>query len=436
MVMPATENNDQVRTMMLERTRRVAILHYSAAPVVGGVENVIQTHARLFVETGCRTTILAGRGEKGALPPGAELIRIPELDSKHPDILEISQELEQGHVPENLEAMVIELMETLTSALRSVELLIIHNVFTKHFNLPLTAALFRLLDQGALHHCVAWCHDITWTSPNSRSKVYPGYPWDLLRTYRSDVTYVTISQQRQQELASLLGCPPEQIRVIYNGVDPHELFALSDVGTALIERLGLWDSGLNLLMPVRVTQAKNVELALQVVAVLKARGTRPKLVVTGPPDPHDVMNMDYFQDLLSLREQLSTVEEVRFVYESSPSSDEPFLVDMPLVGELLRVSDALFMPSHREGFGMPILEAGLVGMPVFCTDTIPAAKEIGGQDVVTFSPEADPDQIADLILKWVNESSVLRLRRRVRQGLTWRSIFQRQILPLLERGAS
>lgn len=85
---------------------------------------------------------------------------------------------------------------------------------------------------------------------------------------------------------------------------------------------------------------------------------------------------------------------------------------------------------------MPVLEAGLVGIPVFCTDTVPAAKEIGGQDIVRFSPEADPDQVADLILKYVEDSSVLRLRRRVRQRLTWRSIFQRRILSLLEGGAS
>ncbi|HET9588100.1 MAG TPA: glycosyltransferase family 4 protein [Anaerolineales bacterium] len=417
--------------MSQDETRRVGILHYSAAPVVGGVESVIQTHARLFVEAGCRTTVLAGRGEQAALPPGAELVHISRLDSGHPQILALSQELEQGNVPQGFDEMVNQLVEDLLPALRARDLVIVHNVFTKHFNLPLTAALFRLLQESSLTRCVAWCHDITWTSPNSRSKVHPGYPWDLLRTYHPEMTYVTVSGHRQQELADLLGCEPERIRVIYNGVNPEELFALSDVGLALIDRLDLWESDLNLLMPVRVTQAKNIELALQVAAALKARGIRPKLIVTGPPDPHDRMNMEYFRSLVSLRRQLDIVGEMRFVYESGPS-DQPFLVDMSLVGEIMRVSDALFMPSHREGFGMPILEAGLVGIPVFCADTIPAAQEIGGADVVRFSPEADPGEIAGLILKWAEESPVLRLRRRVRQRLTWQTIFRSQILPLLE----
>jgi glycosyltransferase involved in cell wall biosynthesis len=418
--------------MMPEKSRRVALMHYSVPPVIGGVESVILAHARLFVEAGYPTTILAGRGEKNALPLRADFVQIPELDSQQPQILEMSHELDQGRIPPHFEHMVTQLAEKLAPILASVDLLIAHNVFTKHFNLSLTAALFRLLDQSVIRHCVAWCHDFTWTSSRSRSKVHPGYPWDFLRTHRSDVTYVTISQHRQRELTGLFRCAPKCVRVIYNGVDPNELLALSDAGTALIDRLGLWDNYLNLLMPVRVTQAKNIELALHVVEALKVRGTCPKLIVTGPPDPHDPMSKEYFQSLLSLRERLGVVQDMRFVYESGPSPDEPFLVDMRVVADLLRVSDALLMPSYREGFGMPVLEAGLVGIPVFCADTVPTAKEIGGQDVFRFSPEANPDGVADLILKYVEGSAVLRLRRRVRQRLTWRSIFQRKILSLLQ----
>ena len=417
--------------MTAARPRKVALLHYSAPPVIGGVENVILAHAGLFLEANCSVTVLAGRGRKKALPSGTEYIGIPELDSQRSQILKMNQELEQGRVPPNFEKMVTHIEKVLAPLLQPIDLLIVHNVFTKHFNLPLTAALFRLLDQGSIRHCVAWCHDITWTSPNSRSKVFPGYPWDLLRTQHSDITYVTISQERQRELADLFGCPPEQIQVIYNGVDPQALLALSDVGIDLINRLDLWEGDLNLLMPVRVTQAKNIELALQVVASLKGKDIHPKLIVTGPPDPHDPMNMEYFRSLLRLRRQLGILHEMRFVYESGRNPKEPFIVEMPIVAELLRVSDALFMPSHREGFGIPVLEAGLAGIPVFCSTQVPAANEIGGQDIIRFSPDAKADQVAGLILNWMENSPVFRLRRRVRQGLTWRRIFHRQILPLL-----
>lgn len=82
---------------------------------------------------------------------------------------------------------------------------------------------------------------------------------------------------------------------------------------------------------------------------------------------------------------------------------------------------------------MPVLEAGLLGMPVFSSEKVPAALEIGGQDIVQFSPEADANQIADMISQCMRENPTLRLRRHVRQQLTWQHIFQAQILPLIVR---
>lgn len=414
--------------------RKIAFLHYSAPPVVGGVESVMLAHLRLFVETGYSTSILAGRGDHAAIPAETSLVLIPELDSGHPAIMELSQTLEQGDVPPAFAEMVTRLENRLALFLGSIGLLIVHNVFTKHFNLPLTAALFHLLDQGRIRRCVAWCHDATWASPTSRSKVFPGYPWDLLRTYRSDLLYVTVSHERQRELAEVFGCEPEHIRVVYNGVDADDLLDLSTNGRQLIDRLNMWESDLNLIMPVRITKAKNIELGLKVTASLKQKGINPRLVVTGPPDPHDPASMEYFDALLRLRKKLDVVNEARFVYESSSAINQPLIVDMSTVSELLRFSDALFLPSHREGFGMPVLEAGLLGISVFAADTIPSALEIGKENVMLFSTGSNADEVADLIFRCMEESLVHRLRRRVRQTLTWKNIFEQQIIPLLAEG--
>jgi glycosyltransferase involved in cell wall biosynthesis len=219
--------------------------------------------------------------------------------------------------------------------------------------------------------------------------------------------------------------------VVYNGVDPGALLGLSPDGRDLVARLGLLESDLILLMPVRVTRAKNIEYALHLAAALKDRGCRPKLIVTGPPDPHDAESMAYFQALQALRKQLDVEEEMRFVFESGPDPDQPCLIDEQIVGDLFRVSDVMFMPSYREGFGMPVLEAGLVGVPVVCT-YVPAAEEIGGAEVILFDAAEDPTHLAERILTWAEQSPVHRLRRRVRQNYTWRAIFHRDIKPLLD----
>jgi glycosyltransferase involved in cell wall biosynthesis len=263
--------------------------------------------------------------------------------------------------------------------------------------------------------------------------VHPGYPWDLLRAYREDVTYVTVSQYRQEELAELFDCPSRRIHVIYNGVNPAELNNLSDEGKSLIDHLGLIDAELNILMPVRITQAKNIEFALKMVASLKKHGIQPKMVITGPPDPHDPADMSYYHSLLDLRKQLGVEQEVRFVYEAGPLPQEGYTIGLSLVSEIYRACDVLFMPSHREGFGMPILEAGLIGMPIFSTQ-IPATLEIGQQDVTIFSKDDPAEKVAEMILDWSQNSATQRLKRRIRQNFTWQAIFQHKILPLIREG--
>ena len=120
---------------------RTAILHYTAPPVVGGVEAVMDAHARIFLQMGYPVSIIAGQGSEDALPPGTELQLIPALDSQHPDILSAGAILERGQVPGEFAALTEQLTETLAPQVKKYNNIIVHNVLTKHFNLPLTAAI-------------------------------------------------------------------------------------------------------------------------------------------------------------------------------------------------------------------------------------------------------------------------------------------------------
>jgi mannosylglucosylglycerate synthase len=158
---------------------------------------------------------------------------------------------------------------------------------------------------------------------------------------------------------------------------------------------------------------------------------RPRLVVTGPPDPHSDTSLAYYNSLLELRSRLGLDQELRFVYETGTGGAESLIIEKSVVSDFLRVSDVLFMPSHREGFGMPVLEAGLIGVPVVASNNVPAAIEIGGKNVYLFDHHASAEQIARIILDEVADSRGVRLRRLVRQNFTWESIFHRKIEPQL-----
>lgn len=412
----------------------IVLLHYSAPPVVGGVEAVVQAHVEVFASKGHRVRVIAGRGDESGYPEGVDFRLIPEIDSQHPQVLELNKQLERGVVPTQFSPLVDQLVEEIKPHLLGFDRLIAHNVLTKHFNLPLTAATQALLDEGVVGGCIAWCHDFTWTSPSSRSKVHPGNPWDLLRIKWDGVKYVVVSKERQVTLADLFDCPLEEVSVIYNGVDPHMLLGLTEAGKVLVDRLRLLESDLILLMPVRVTKAKNVEFALRVLKEIISKGLKSKLIVTGPPDPHDADNIAYYHSLLKLRAELGLEGEMHFIYELEGEGENGYTIDITTVSDLIRVSDLVFLPSHREGFGMPVLEAGMLGVPVFASE-IPAVSEIVGEHVTVIDPSSSPDRVAEQIMEW-SKGSLPQLRRKIRQSYTWEAIYQKEILPLLMREGS
>ena len=80
---------------------------------------------------------------------------------------------------------------------------------------------------------------------------------------------------------------------------------------------------------------------------------------------------------------------------------------------------------------MPILEAGVTGLPIISTP-IPAINELVEQNAFVFSHTTPPHQLANQILSWIRKKPEHNLRVKVRQNYTWEAIFTRNILPLLE----
>jgi glycosyltransferase involved in cell wall biosynthesis len=414
-----------------EQKPRLALLHYTAPPVVGGVEAVLAEHARLFVAAGYPTCVVVGRGGTAGLPDGARISLIPEIDSEHPANQALAADLLRGEVPPEFGTLSGQIEAALAQALQSADIVIAHNVLTMHFNLALTAALHRLKDEGVVRHLMVWCHDVSrYVNPASGEPQRSGPPWDLLRTFRWDFGYVTVSSQRQRLLADIIGCPRERIHIVPNGVDAALLLGLSGAGRHLADEFGLLSADLVILMPLRITRAKNIGYALRVTAALKAAGIRPRLVVTGPPDPHAPDIEDYCAELRALRRALALEAEVIFIYEGTSRVAPPLLLESSLVAELYRVCDLVLMPSHREGFGMPVLEAGLADRPVFAT-WMPVMEGLGAGMFHRIAPDEPPERVAIRILEWAGEDASHCLRRRVRQAYTWPAIFAHSIEPLL-----
>lgn len=402
---------------------RIDILHYAAPPIVGGVESVIAHHARLMVADGHQVRILAGRG--GQFDERIPFISIPKADSRHPEIQSVKHQLDQGNIPDNFIDLVSELEKQLISLLKDTQVLIAHNVCSLHKNLPLTAALKRVSDHNQSLRLILWHHDLAWSTPRYQSELHEGYPWDLLRDDWIGVTQVVISEMRRRELADLTGIPEEDILVIPNGINFKLFLKLETQSLQLFDQLNLFSAAPLLLLPVRITSRKNIELALRVLAALRSKFAEAALVVTGPLGPHNPANVEYFNRLRQIRSELKLEGAAHFLAEHT----EDFLPD-EVIADFYRIADALLFPSSEEGFGIPILEAGLSGIPVFCAE-IPALRELGRHDVSYFSLNSEPAEIATMIERLLTQNPVFGMRWRVRNNYSWEQIYRKHIAALL-----
>ncbi|MFN3742294.1 MAG: glycosyltransferase family 4 protein [Anaerolineales bacterium] len=404
---------------------RIALLHYSAPPVIGGVESVIAHQARWMAQDGHRVSVLAGRGSH--FDERIAFIRLPLADSIHPQILALKRELDRGHHPPEFGEVVVALKRELSHHLAKSDVLIAHNVCSLHLNLALTAALWELFRESRRPALILWHHDLAWATPRYRKELHPGYPWDLLRKPWPGAVQVAASEMRRQELAELLGLDVEQITVIPNGVDIFSFLKLEPSTQEYLKRMNLTQADPLLLLPARITPRKNIELALRTLAALRSEFPQAQLLVTGPLGAHNPANVKYFAQLKRLRYELGLEHSAHFLAEVSSG-----YVPDAVIADFYRLADALFFPSYEEGFGIPILEAALAGRPIFCSD-IPPLRALGGKEVTYFSPDAEPEEIAARMAAYFRENPLYILASRVRRNFSWEQIYRNHILPILQK---
>jgi glycosyltransferase involved in cell wall biosynthesis len=403
---------------------KIALIHYSAPPIVGGVETVLARQAQQFERAGHSVVVLAGRGQQwhARIP----VTVIPQMDSRHPQVLKLRAALDAGQVPPEFDAFSAQLEADLRAALAGAGAVVLHNVASLPMNLALTAALYRISQSPGAPVFLLWHHDLAWTAERYAGQLSPGYPWDLLRTAWPGARQVVVSETRREELAGLMHIDPRGVAVVPAGLDLPEFLALPPTLLPILTHTHLDQRAPILLAPVRIVRRKNLELAITTLAALRAHLPDAVLVITGPPGAHNPANSGYLRELQQLRATLRLENAVYLMAEFAPEG----LPDAD-VAALYRLADALFLPSRDEGFGIPLLEAGLAYLPMFCSD-IPALRALAGDSALYFSPDADPLALAALVRDRLQSDPIYRHRARVRQNYTWEAVYQKQIAPLLE----
>jgi glycosyltransferase involved in cell wall biosynthesis len=208
-----------------------------------------------------------------------------------------------------------------------------------------------------------------------------------------------VSHAAAEDIAKTLGLAPARIEVTPHGVRPPTVRPMAE--DALRAQLRLGDARVLLC----VAQKRPYKNLLALVRALPELDGDVVLVLPGA-------RTAYEEELRALAAELGVSARVRL----------PDWVSEEQLEGLYALSSALVLPSLIEGFGMPVIEAMLRGLPVACSQ-IPALREIAGDAALTFDPERQ-DELVAVLRRLLEDRALARTlveRGRERAGaFTWR----------------
>jgi len=205
----------------------------------------------------------------------------------------------------------------------------------------------------------------------------------LLRRIAAEADHiVTVSENSKRDIIELLGVPEERVTNTYEAVEfPPELAARPD--DLVADQLGgSYGLGLQdyLLFYGALEPKKNVGRLID--AYLLSTVDMP-LVITGPTG----WGTEAERRLLNTLSGSGGNNRRRVVHFE--------YVSLPMLVSLIRGARAVVFPSLYEGFGLPVLEAMLLGTPVV-TSRAASLPEIAGDAALYIDPY-DTDNIAQAI---------------------------------------
>lgn len=418
--------------------KRVGIVHYTGpGKSIGGVEVVIDYHTRFLIEAGYEVNLIFGDGG-GAEYANALQHEIPLISPTNQRVLEVQEQiLSSMKETSDFIRLKEEIKTELLKSLSGVKKCIVHNISSMPFNFAATAAINEVMDESETK-MICWLHDSALLREEWKDHI-DRFPLNLLHHRNPRTVFVVPTRFRARQLGQLP--EPYQIEnavVIPNGVTIEEYIKIDETTKKLMKKLGLRFDNYIILLPVRVTPRKNIELALQVVDELKhllgpAREIR--LLITGPPDHMAIKTgVEYFEYLLEIIEKRGLQENVIFCHKliNHTRELENGEIRKWSIADAYNIADLVFIPSKEEGFGLPVIEAGASRKPIFCS-RIPSFQELVRDEIECnmFDLSEDPKSIAFRIYRAYLEDKVESNFHNVVKRFDWQGVVVGKLIPLL-----
>ncbi len=203
---------------------------------------------------------------------------------------------------------------------------------------------------------------------------------------------IAISQAAREDISRTLGLDYDKFDVAPLGIEPPATGEPNQAeAQALRERLGL-DARPIVLCVAAKRRHKNLHGLIRALGVIAGRSpSAPPLQLVLPGSPNE-----YEQELRALTRELGVQDSVRF----------PGWVSDQELEILYGLASCFVLPTLIEGFGLPVLEAMVRGVPVACSE-IPALTEVAGDAAALFDPN-EPESIAAAIERLIADPAYAR----------------------------
>jgi mannosylglucosylglycerate synthase len=410
--------------------KKIALLHFSYPPNIGGVEVFIKEQAEILSNLGYSMTILTGSG-KATPNTNIKLIEIPELQSIYNTNKKLYEEIMTlgTKSPGFMElARIIE--EKITKELESQDVIIVHNMLSLTHNIPFIYAFKKYVLSHPEKKVISWIHDhkyIGFDKVRINDFSLPPDVNSLITEKIDDIKYIAISSSLKNLVSKVTNLRAEEITVIPNGINIKEFLEIEGPVYEIFEKNNLLERFPVILSPVNIIERKNIEYSLEILFHMKKVYPNLVYIITGKISHHKE-GEKYLEMLINKIEKYNLKNNVLFLNEYIKRS-----LHKSEIHDFYSLCDIIFYFSKSENFGLPLLEATLTKTPIFLSDLL-VFREVGGTNFnYVDCDKALPEEVAKNIVEFLENNKLISMNRVVKENYSLSNIIKKTLVPIIEK---
>lgn len=221
--------------------------------------------------------------------------------------------------------------------------------------------------------------------------------WSIKFSCKWARSIIAVSNNTKNDLIKLYDIKKDKISVIYEGYNSNFQFPISNFQSISNDKILNYKP--YLLFIGRLEKRKNIEGILDAYKILVEKYKLPhSLLLAGKPGfGFEIIKLK-IDNLLKIENCLPAGEAGKLKIVNLGYIDEA------RKWQLLSNADIFLFPSFYEGFGLPILEAQVLGVPVV-TSNISSLPEVGGESVLYADPNK-PKKITEAAYKLISDENL------------------------------